>query len=185
MRARSVLIVHREAMVGEALAAALVRHPGIVPIGVATSLEDAEIQAPRAEVAAIDERLVKAKELAAHLRKDGIRVVMIGDGSAANGGAVSTRMPVSALAAALVPELRFIRNGGPKLTPRQREIVSLVSQGFAAKQVARQLGISVKTVENHKTKIFAKLGVPNQTAAVTQLFVDEETREDRWIPSSI
>jgi DNA-binding CsgD family transcriptional regulator len=34
------------------------------------------------------------------------------------------------------------------------------------KQVARHLGISPKTVEQHKTRIFAKLGVPNQAAAV-------------------
>jgi DNA-binding CsgD family transcriptional regulator len=185
MRARPVLIVYREAMLGEALAAALGRHPGIVPIGVATTLEDAETQAPRAESAVIDDRLLRAEELAARLRKGGMRVVMIGQGSDADGGTVSTRMPLSSLAAALVPELRFIRNGGPKLTPRQREIVSLVSRGFAAKQVARQLGISVKTVENHKTRIFARLGVPNQTAAVTQLLVDDRAREDHWIPSSI
>ena len=38
---------------------------------------------------------------------------------------------------------------------------------MSGKQVARHLGISPKTVEHHKTRIFAKLGVPNQTAAVT------------------
>jgi DNA-binding CsgD family transcriptional regulator len=35
--------------------------------------------------------------------------------------------------------------------------------------VARHLGISPKTVEVHKTRIFAKLGVPNQAAAVYAL----------------
>jgi DNA-binding CsgD family transcriptional regulator len=37
---------------------------------------------------------------------------------------------------------------------------------MAAKQVARHLGISPKTVERHKGHIFAKLGVSNQAAAV-------------------
>jgi DNA-binding NarL/FixJ family response regulator len=183
VRIRPVLVVHREVMVGEGLAAALAAYSGVAPIGVATTQEDAEVQASRAEAAVIDQDLDGANQLAIRLQKKGMRVVMIGV-SAGNGG-VSTRMPVASLAAALVPEQRFTRNGKSKLTPREREIVSLVSRGFAAKQVARQLGISAKTVENHKTRIFAKLGVPNQTAAVTQLLVEERRTEDSWIPSSI
>jgi protein AroM len=53
------------------------------------------------------------------------------------------------------------------LTPRERDVLSLVARGFAGKQVARHLGISPKTVEQHKTRIFSKLGVPNQAAAVS------------------
>jgi DNA-binding NarL/FixJ family response regulator len=45
-------------------------------------------------------------------------------------------------------------------------VLVLVAKGLAAKQVARQLGISHKTVERHKTRIFSKLGVPNAVAAV-------------------
>ena len=48
---------------------------------------------------------------------------------------------------------------------REQEILRLVARGRSGKQVARQLGISPKTVERHKTRIFAKLGVPNQAAA--------------------
>ena len=55
------------------------------------------------------------------------------------------------------------------LTPRQRQILSLVGRGMTARQIARQLGISPKTVEQHKAKIFAKLGVPNQAAAVGRI----------------
>lgn len=36
----------------------------------------------------------------------------------------------------------------------------------SAGQATRHFGISNKTVERHKTRIFAKLGVPNQAAAV-------------------
>ena len=49
--------------------------------------------------------------------------------------------------------------------PRERQILSLVTDGLAGKQVARVLGISPKTVERHKTRIYSKLGVPNQAAA--------------------
>ena len=40
---------------------------------------------------------------------------------------------------------------------------------MAAKQIAGALGISLKTVEHHKTRAFRKLGVPNQAAAVAAL----------------
>jgi DNA-binding CsgD family transcriptional regulator len=45
------------------------------------------------------------------------------------------------------------------LTGRQREILSLLSQGGTAKKIAQQLKISVKTVEFHKANITRKLGV--------------------------
>jgi DNA-binding CsgD family transcriptional regulator len=40
---------------------------------------------------------------------------------------------------------------------------------MAGKQIARSLGISPKTVEQHKTRAFKRLGVPNQAAAVAML----------------
>jgi DNA-binding NarL/FixJ family response regulator len=52
-----------------------------------------------------------------------------------------------------------------------------VSRGLAGKQVARHLGISPKTVERHKTRIFAKLGVANQAAAVRAAFAADSLEE--------
>lgn len=46
---------------------------------------------------------------------------------------------------------------GEDLTAREREILQLVAQGNTSKQVASQLGISVKTVETHRTNIMRKL----------------------------
>ena len=43
------------------------------------------------------------------------------------------------------------------LTPREREIVQLLSEGQGNKQVAAALGISVKTVETHRATIMRKL----------------------------
>jgi DNA-binding NarL/FixJ family response regulator len=56
-----------------------------------------------------------------------------------------------------------------------------VARGLAAKQVARQLRISPKTVERHKTRIFTKLRVPNQAAAVRAAMDRELGRSDTWI----
>ncbi|MDO3679865.1 response regulator [Paenibacillus ehimensis] len=43
------------------------------------------------------------------------------------------------------------------LTTRQKQIVRLTVLGYANKEIAEQLSISVKTVENHKTNIMQKL----------------------------
>lgn len=46
-----------------------------------------------------------------------------------------------------------------RLTPREREIVQLIAQGRNSKDVAEQLGISVKTAETHRANIMRKLQV--------------------------
>jgi DNA-binding NarL/FixJ family response regulator len=43
------------------------------------------------------------------------------------------------------------------LTPREREVLRLIARGFAYKQVARKLGISIKTVETHVSAVLRKL----------------------------
>ncbi|HUQ04708.1 MAG TPA: response regulator transcription factor [Kofleriaceae bacterium] len=45
------------------------------------------------------------------------------------------------------------------LTPRQREILQLVAEGKATKDVAAILDLSVKTVEAHRSQIMARLGI--------------------------
>ncbi|MBB5957677.1 non-specific serine/threonine protein kinase [Saccharothrix tamanrassetensis] len=48
------------------------------------------------------------------------------------------------------------------LSPRQREIALLVSQGHPNHEIARRLHLSVSTVENHLTAIYAKVAVTNR-----------------------
>lgn len=45
-----------------------------------------------------------------------------------------------------------------QLTPREREVLDLVSRGFATRQIADSLGLSPRTVESHRANIAAKLG---------------------------
>jgi FixJ family two-component response regulator len=47
------------------------------------------------------------------------------------------------------------------LTPRERAVLEHAAQGLHAKEIAAVLGISPRTVEVHKTRIMAKLGVRN------------------------
>ncbi len=52
------------------------------------------------------------------------------------------------------------------LTPRECEVLRLTSHGLTAFAVGRKLGISMKTVENHRAHIMQKLDADNMTAAV-------------------
>ena len=51
------------------------------------------------------------------------------------------------------------------LTPREGEVLVLVRQGLANKQIARRLGISERTVKAHLTSVFARIGVTDRTQA--------------------
>jgi DNA-binding NarL/FixJ family response regulator len=50
------------------------------------------------------------------------------------------------------------------LTTREAQVRGLVEQGLQDKQIATQLGISVKTVEKHVGAVLRKTGAPNRTA---------------------
>jgi DNA-binding NarL/FixJ family response regulator len=47
--------------------------------------------------------------------------------------------------------------GRTALTPRESEVLELIAQGYANKQVAATLGISIKTVEKHRQRVMEKL----------------------------
>ncbi len=59
------------------------------------------------------------------------------------------------------------RGAGALQISREVEVLTLVAQGAANKEVARTLYISGTTVKTHLSHIFTKLGVDNRTAAVT------------------
>jgi DNA-binding CsgD family transcriptional regulator len=163
----TVVIGHREAIVAEGLAAALARCPGIVPIGTANSPGEVIRLGQKAVAVAVDAEMRDAESVAGTLRRCGVRVVFLGsNGSDDESVRVSTDGRVATLAAALNPRAGAPHRPGSILTGREREVLLLVAMGLAGKQVARHLGISPKTVERHKTKIFSKLGVPNAAAAV-------------------
>lgn len=53
-----------------------------------------------------------------------------------------------------------------ELTPRENEVLQLLAQGLANKQIALELGISEHTIKFHSSAIYSKLGVTNRTEAV-------------------
>jgi DNA-binding NarL/FixJ family response regulator len=46
-----------------------------------------------------------------------------------------------------------------ELTPREAEVLQLIAEGFANKQIAGELGLSVKTVEKHRQQVMYKLNI--------------------------
>lgn len=64
------------------------------------------------------------------------------------------------LAGLVLSEFRRVStasSGEPVLTPRENEILKLVAKGYTYREIAEQLFISVKTVQNHVQNILSKL----------------------------
>ncbi len=54
------------------------------------------------------------------------------------------------------------KNGGiSALTPREREVLQLLVEGRSTKQIAYELGVSIKTVESHRHRVMEKLDLHN------------------------
>lgn len=56
---------------------------------------------------------------------------------------------------------------GATLTPREREVVKMIAEGYSVKEIAVHLGRSVKTVEAHKFNLMRKLDIHNKAQLVT------------------
>ena len=54
------------------------------------------------------------------------------------------------------------------LTPREMQVLTLLTDGLPNKQIARDLGVSEETIKFHLASIFGKLGASNRTDAVRQ-----------------
>ena len=59
------------------------------------------------------------------------------------------------------------RAGNPHLTPREVQVVQLISEGMRNKEIAAALGISFETAQVHVKNILSKLRVQDRTAAVS------------------
>ena len=64
-----------------------------------------------------------------------------------------------------------------RLTSREREVLAHAAKGLHAKEIAAALGISPRTVEVHKTRLMAKLGVRN-IAELVRFSVGMDARSD-------
>jgi DNA-binding NarL/FixJ family response regulator len=72
----------------------------------------------------------------------------------------------------LVEKLLRLRESPPEgsaLTSRQRELLRCLQDGLDNQAIARRTGLSIKTIENHLTRLYRQLGVQSRLEAVTHL----------------
>ena len=58
-----------------------------------------------------------------------------------------------------------------ELSPRQREVMQLVADGLSNKQIAQQLGISSRTVENYRAWVMERMGAANIAELVRKVLL--------------
>jgi PAS domain S-box-containing protein len=71
--------------------------------------------------------------------------------------------------------------GVAALSPRERDVLALMSKGCADKEIASSLGLSVWTVHEYVKKIFERLGVHTRTEAVIRAQFPEEGKFERLL----
>jgi DNA-binding NarL/FixJ family response regulator len=69
-----------------------------------------------------------------------------------------------------ISRLGFARGKAPTLTPREAEVLQLIAEGKANKETAAELGISIKTVEKHRSQLMRKLDI-HDTAGLTRFAI--------------
>ena len=60
------------------------------------------------------------------------------------------------------------------LTPREKEIFTLLIDNYNTKDISKKLSISEKTVRNHISNVMQKLGVSGRASAVVELLKLQE-----------
>lgn len=65
---------------------------------------------------------------------------------------------------------RGVPMGKPELTPREQQVLELVAEGLANREIAEKLGISTRTAQKHLENLFKKVGVHDRTELVTRAF---------------
>jgi DNA-binding NarL/FixJ family response regulator len=88
-----------------------------------------------------------------------IRTVV--EGEAVFTGQMAARLPFLLGARSAPTPHKFAQ-----LTEREREILDLIARGDGNPMIARRLGIRPKTVRNHVSNIFTKLGVDSRAEAI-------------------
>jgi DNA-binding CsgD family transcriptional regulator len=112
--------------------------------------------------------LLEAGELAATLELDAVEarcMALAVDFARQEGDSVAARTAQARLdiLAATVLNLPIVpSSGSPLLTARERQIARLAGRGASNRDIALEMGVSVRTVEGHLYQVFTKLGVTSR-----------------------
>ncbi len=173
-----VLVVGIAAEIGEALNSAPSLHPDVVVLR--TSLREFLASAPVPALAKPQARFVVIdcnEQLASEWIRAGAAYCLPLDGSLEDLSIgihmVGSRPPLSASApdalGKAIDQSASMSTLGCRLTPREIEIVCLIGQGLANKEIAGALCIETHTVKNHVHNILEKLQVHRRADAIARL----------------
>jgi DNA-binding NarL/FixJ family response regulator len=71
-----------------------------------------------------------------------------------------------------------------KLSPREREVLSLLAEGYLYKEIADNLGLSYETVHNYIRRVYEKLQVRSRGQAVAKYFSESHSRTTHPTPET-
>lgn len=136
----------------EVLQRLLPKHPELkfLALSVSDAAEDV-IAVIRAGARGYVTKSISGTELAAAIRR-------VSDGDAV----FSPRLAGFVLDAFSSTDVPAIDPDLDRLSPREREVMRLIARGYAYKEVAKELFISVKTVETHVSAVLRKLQLSNR-----------------------
>ena len=134
------------------LRAVLAREPDIrfLALSVSDAAEDV-IGVIRAGARGYVTKAITGPELVAAIRR-------VGDGDAV----FSPRLAGFVLDAFTGVDVAAVDEELDQITPREREVLRLIARGYAYKEIAKELFISVKTVETHVSAVLRKLQLSNR-----------------------
>ncbi|WP_188195052.1 LuxR family transcriptional regulator [Nonomuraea sp. SYSU D8015] len=172
----AVLILEETLLYADALAVRLCR-AGLPNVEVRRRLD--VIEAARFDVVLVNTGMPDSARLVAELHRAGGPAVLIlgaaerhesvvGCLQAGAVGFVSWQEPVDSLAAAIIEVAARGRLGGRRLTPRETQVLALISAGMSNEAIAHRLGVRLRTVKNHVHAILGKLDVPSRAAAAAR-----------------
>ncbi|WP_283136540.1 response regulator [Rhizohabitans arisaemae] len=121
-------------------------------------LEEYVVAALRAGASGFLPKDVSPEELV-----EGVRIVHRGD------AAVAPRLLVGLIGTFVRPARSQpvpVPEGLENLTAREREVLTLIARGLSNRQIADEVGLSLSTVKNRVSDLFAKLGVRDRAQAV-------------------
>ncbi|NUO64670.1 MAG: response regulator transcription factor [Gemmatimonadaceae bacterium] len=183
------LIITGHRLLGEALGYALRLRAGLHFTYVFTSLAGAEAirLLPRAAMVLVDEERMRDRETSDRIARDlrGAPVIVLARESGVPRERTGATLPTVSCQATIDDLICFVRRAtnrgrvivaaadhGQTLSPREQEIIALVGAGFANREIANRLGVSVATVKNHVHHILTKLHVRSRWHAAAAVRED-------------
>lgn len=148
-------------------------HAAVEVIGEAVGLRFVDVLAPEAARKARQE--FAAKLLGTKKRSD-FQLVVLGAGGSTHRFEVSSVpivhedriVGVFGVGYPLGDELARESAAGERLTPRQREVLALLSAGRSTREIALELGIAEETARNHIRHLLRRLGARSRLSAVLE-----------------